>query len=298
MYLSLQLPNQVGLVQYLDDVLLFSTCGTILREDTADLVTTFQSPGRVVCPKSELEVMDHIQWMGKHIDVSSHTLCSDTSYLAALVMSWISLCTTGYTQRGLRRILGCVPWASRPGHTAVPFLAGAFAWLQWGMTSSKHTPHAVARGLAEAITPCFRPWRAAEPPQEGPRWFVDTAQHKGVYVVGLWRANTGYRNRQAPAWLRSQHSAELYGLHEAIKIAAYRRLKGIDVVGDNLATLTQIMHMQARAPLRAHHQIPRCVHHTLRWSCVQPRMYWVVSQYKPADPVSRALQAHFADTIH
>ena len=131
--------------------------------------------------------------MGKHIDGAGHTICSDTSYLAALVTSWISLCATGYTQRGLRCILGRILWASRPGNTAMPFVAGVFAWMQWGPTSSKHTPPAVAHGLAEAITLCFRPWHAVEPSQERPRWFVDAAQYISMYVVGLWGADIWYR---------------------------------------------------------------------------------------------------------
>ena len=78
---------------------------------------------------------------------------------------------------------------------------------------------------------------------------------------------------QAPTWIRSQQSAELYGLHAAIKLATYRRLSGLDIVGDNLATLMQITHMRAGAPLRAQQRIVRRAHHTLRWSGVQPRLY-------------------------
>ena len=132
----------------------------------------------------------------------------------------------------------------------MPFLVGAYVWLQWGPTKAKHTPKAVARGVAKAIAITFTPRRAAHTPADGDRWFMDAAQYKSFYVVGLWGANVGYRLWQAPAWVRSQQVAELYGLQEAIKLAEYRKCRDIEIVGDNLATVKQVVHQCARAPLR------------------------------------------------
>ena len=127
MYLSVTHPDQVVLVHYLDDVLLLSTDRGVLRTDTVDLAATLETGGWVVSRKSELEPAKRIHWMGKSINGVNHTICSDTGYLAALMTSWISLCTTGYTQHGLHRMLGRILRASRPSNTAMPFVAGAFA---------------------------------------------------------------------------------------------------------------------------------------------------------------------------
>ena len=114
-------------MQYLDNVLLFSTDRGVFQTDTVDLVETLTTGGWVVSPKSKVEPAARIQWMRNNIDGANHTICSDAGYLAVLMTSWISLSTTGYTQCRLCRILRRILWASQPGNTAMPFVAGAFA---------------------------------------------------------------------------------------------------------------------------------------------------------------------------
>ena len=172
MYPSMQQPGKVVLVQFLDAVLLFGTKADTLRGDTVCLASDLELSGWVASPKLEVKPTTQIQWMAKRIDGDKHTVHIDAGYLAALVTVWMGLCTNGWSQQGLRRILGRILWASRPRNTTMPFVAGAYAWLQWGP--------AVVWGLAEAIAVLFCPGSAAPPPRAGPRWFVDTAQHKSL----------------------------------------------------------------------------------------------------------------------
>ena len=132
----------------------------------------------------------------------------------------------------------------------------------------------------------------------GTCWFVDAAPHKSLYVIGMWGADLGCRIWQAPAWVQSQQVAEPYGLQPAIKLAAYRGQTEVEIVGDNLATLQQVVHQHARAPLRHLQRILRRIHHAMRWGHDRPRIYWVASEYNPVDPVSRALQMHTAEAVH
>ena len=104
-------------------------------------------------------------------------------------------------------------------------------------------------------------------------WVLDAAPYKSLFVVGLWGQDIGYCMWQTPNWVQTQQVAELFGLHEAIKLAACRGKHDIDIVGDNVATLQQVTHQRARAPPRLHQRILPNVHHTMRPSGVTPRMY-------------------------
>ena len=72
----------------------------------------------------------------------------------------------------------------------------------------------------------------------------------------------------------------------------------MEIVGDTLATLQQVVHQRARAPLRHQQRILQRIHHAMRRGHVRPRIYWVASEYNRADPVSRALQMHTPEAIH
>ena len=102
---------------------------------------------------------------------------------------------------------------------------------------------------------------------------MDAAPYKSLFVVGLWGQDLAYCVWQALTWVRTQQVAELFRLHQAIKLAAYRDHTDIDIVGDNLATLQQVVQQRARAPLQHQQRILRRIHHTMRWSGVTPRMY-------------------------
>ena len=125
MFLSVEHPNEVVIIHYLDDVLAFSTDGHILQHDTLDPAQRLEQSGWIVSPKSELAPSTTLQRMGKHIDGHNYMVRCDTAYLASLIVGVPAICTTGYHQRQLRQLLGRILWAPRPGSCAMPFPATA-----------------------------------------------------------------------------------------------------------------------------------------------------------------------------
>ena len=151
----------------------------------------------------------------------------------------------------------------------------ALSDMQWGaprMQACAWPVLALASGLSALVSPCAHvsvgSKRAISPPAARA-----AHDHWPCCRCVLWGEDLGYRLWQAPVWVRSQQAAELYGLYEAVKLAAYKNLRGLGVVADNLATLTQVTHMRAKAPLRAQQRIVQREQHTLRWSGVVPRLY-------------------------
>ena len=135
----------------------------------------------------------------------------------------------------MRQFLGKALWATRPGNSAMPFLAGAYAWSVWGPPMSKYTPPAILRGMMAPPPP---------PPvhnDTGRTVYVDAAQSSGGYVAGMIHTTGDCRVWRAPPWIRKQQAAELFGLERVLKVAAYTRSQHTKVVGDNLASLIQVV---------------------------------------------------------
>ena len=130
MYLSVQHPRQVKAIQYLDDVLMFSTDRGLLQQDSHGPAQSVERAGWIVSPKSELTPTPEIQWMGKRINGTDYTISPEPEYMASLLVVLVALLTKGYHQQRLQRRPGRILWASRPGNTTMPFLAGAYPWLQ------------------------------------------------------------------------------------------------------------------------------------------------------------------------
>ena len=71
--------------------------------------------------------------------------------------------------------------------------------------------------------------------------------------------------------------AALYGAQGAIKPAAYRGQADVQIVGDHVATLQQVVHQRAQAPLRHQQRILRRIHHAMQWGRVGSRIYRLAS---------------------
>ena len=119
--------------------------------------------------------------------------------------------------------------------------------------------------------------------------YVDAAQSSGGYVAGMIHTTGDCRVWRAPPWIRNQQAAELFGLERVLKVAAYTGSQHTKVVGDNLASLIQVVQGRARIRAPAQQRLLRRIAHCLRWSGLQAQVSWVASEFNPADPVSRAL---------
>ena len=279
-------PSVVSL-QYLDDILLFSTSDTALHIHTLDLVTSLTHHGWIFSSKSATLPSPAVTWMGKCLDGSMRTIANQGSYLASIVVQWLLLSTQGYSATRLRRLLGKLNWAVRPSIGAHPFLAGAYLWLHKGPRASHFTPARVLRGLAEAIAFSLYPWKARSAVSPRQLWFTDASFDGTAYWISLWSPHIGIRIYRAPTWVNSQQSAELLALVTAARIAAFRGLPSLALAVDNMAAIHSALHCRAPPAAKPRTRLLRQLQHTLRWSGLTLHLHWVRGSLNPADPSSR-----------
>jgi hypothetical protein len=296
LYLAKANPQGVVIIQYMDDILLSSFSATDLLVATRTLVQSLQSDGWILSPKSVTIPTQAIQWMGKSLDGTNHSIANLPAMLASLVRLWLRLATLGYSQRTLRRLIGKLIWATRPGRAASPFLAGSFSWLHWGPFRSKFTPPKILRGLLEAIAIAFHPWFGQPCPGSSETWYVDAARQFHSFYVGLWAPPGKLRITQCPPWVKSQQAAELFAVEFAIRVAAYEGKRALSVATDNMAAVFSTLHTKASTKLHAQNRILRRMQHLMRWACLHVSISWVPSDANPADPLSR--WAEFPDGRH
>ena len=97
MYLSMEHPDEAIVIQYVDDILAFSTDRRLLVHDTRQVAHALEQAECIVSPKSELTPTPEIQWMGKRINGDEYRILSEPDYLASLLMGLVGLVTKGYT---------------------------------------------------------------------------------------------------------------------------------------------------------------------------------------------------------
>ena len=98
-----------------------------VKEAGRRLWTLLEGDGWLCSPKSQLEPMTVIDWMGKELDGQSWSMQSSAGYVAGMVNMWIKLATLGYCQKTLRRLLGKLAWADRPSRETSLHTSGLLA---------------------------------------------------------------------------------------------------------------------------------------------------------------------------
>ena len=93
-----------------------------------------------------------------------------------------------------------------------------------------------------------------------------------------------------PAWVDTQQSAEPYSIMAATKLASYMGVNGLAIVADNTAAIAGARKGKGGIFFKARQRIFRQLHHTLRWSQQRFALYWVRSEFNPADAPSRPLK--------
>ena len=279
--------SHVVTLQYLDDILLFSTDREALHSFTSLMVRSLSSAGWILSQKSSTTPSPTIQWMGKDLDGSRCTISNSGSYAASMVVQWLLLATSGCSATRLRRLLGKLNWAVRPTLGAHPFLSGAYLWLHRGPRFSHYTPARVLRGLAEALALSLYPWAAHPPAPPGPLWFTDASFDGTHFWCSLWHPSLGFRISRAPPWVLSQQSAELFAVVQAARVAVFRGLSSVSIATDNSAALYCALACKASPSATAHNRLLRQLQHLLRWSSLHLSLHWIRGSLNPADPSSR-----------
>ena len=138
-YLVERSPGFVVVIQYANDVLIVGRCPDQVRSQAAATHLSVGQARWVVSLKSRLEPTFTTQWMGKVVG-GGGGVENAPSLQAHLICYWLRLAMTGYSAKALRRILGKVQWAVKPGRGAQPFLVGAYRWLFLGPLAAKCNP--------------------------------------------------------------------------------------------------------------------------------------------------------------
>ena len=254
-------PGSVVVIQYADDVLVTGKHSSSVRQQALRTKADLERAGWVVSPKPSLDPSDHVKWMGKVVGGDQGGVQNALALQAHLVCCWLRLATTGYSDKGLRRMLGKPQWALRPGRGAQPFLAGAYRWLNQGPSTAKCTPPKVLRGLMEGIACALVPW----------------VPHGAL----------GMRIKRLPGWVATQQAAELAGIVETVRTGAYGRVQFLRIYGDNMSSLFSAMKGRAATACDAQNRLLRQLQHTLRWSGAVVELLWVKGELNPADVPSR-----------
>ena len=113
---------------YLDDFLLMGGCPSELKEVTRRVVEALREAGFVVSPKSHLEPMTRILFLGKNIDTQVRRIWSLVRAFLQIYAQWLRLTTVAHPHPcQLNKVLGFIQWHVRPARGMGPFLAGAYS---------------------------------------------------------------------------------------------------------------------------------------------------------------------------
>ena len=281
-------PGSVVVIQYADDVLVAGRHSSSVRQQALRTKADLEKAGWVVSPKSSLDPSDRVKWMGKVVRGDQGGVQNAPTLQAHLVCCWLRLATTGYSDKALRRMLGKLQWALRPGRGAQPFLAGAYRWLNQGPSTAKCTPPKVLRGLLEGIACALVPWVPHGTLGSTDTFYCDAARQGQNYYVGIWGDSLGIRIKRLPDWVATQQAAELAGIVETVRTGAYRRVQFLRIYGDNMSSLFSAMKGRAATACDAQNRLLRQLQHTLRWSGAVVELLWVKGELNPADVPSRS----------
>ena len=179
---------------------------------------------------------------GEELDGVNHTVRALPAYLPTIVALWVRLAMSGYRRCLVQQMLGKMVRAMRPGLAAMPFLPGSYVWLIFGPEHTTYTPSCTAARRHARLVHCLPTLDCPPPPtrtlDRETLLFVDAAPYGRQFIIGTVSNQGRYHIQHAPSYVRNKQIAELYGVEQAVKHAAYRGQKFATVVGDNLPSLT------------------------------------------------------------
>ena len=119
-----RLVEEIGLVGvlvliYIDDVLIVGWGKGRVRGQAMRAVQVLRAAGGVISPKSTLEPVTHLVWLGKDVDLGGGSLRTAGNAWEALLAHWLRLSVGVCSVRRLQQFLGRAQWICRPrfGHS-------------------------------------------------------------------------------------------------------------------------------------------------------------------------------------
>ena len=289
---------------YLDDFLLLGGCPAELREVTRQVVEALKAAGFLVSPKSVLEPTTRILFLGKHIDTRARRVWSHPRAYLHMFAQWLRLATAAHPHpRHLNKVLGFIHWHVRPRRGMGPFLSGVYCAQRWGAVGQP-VPLKVLHGLATAIVFAVEPWS----PPGTLRWslkcaldrpvalgrhafatmFVDAALDVFRYRAGIFMPGKHeVRSVVIPPSRHTQHSAELWGLCWAVRLAKRLGWRFLVLVTDSQVAGAEMVMLRARTWLRRQSKLLRSTVIRMTQRGMVVGLHWVPTDFQPADPPSR-----------
>ena len=147
-----RLVEEIGLVGvlvliYIDDVLIVRQGKGRVREQAMPAVQALRAAGGVISPKSTLEPVTRLVWLGKELDLGGGSLRTAGNAWEALVAHWLRLSVGVCSVRRLQQFLRRAQWICRPCFGHSPHLSGVWAHVLWAPPRLQFTPLKLLRSM-------------------------------------------------------------------------------------------------------------------------------------------------------
>ena len=275
---------------YLDDVLVFTRGSTLASQVVSVFMAGFLSRSLVPSPKCCITPDTTVTWIGRHFDLRKRTIdCSPDSLLRLFALALLC-CLYPLTDKRIDVLMGHLNWLFHPRPGYGLFSAGWYA-LRWnGERNKGYASPGLISALLDGVAICC-PARCypvpCSTPLLSPFFFTDAAEILDRFQIGIFSKLVGARFQLCPAWVRSQQTAELFGLLASIRLAFRLGMPFCTIVGDNLASMYTMLHF------RPYRTVPdtvppiRSLFNMLWNRDFSIHLYYCPSILQPADPISR-----------
>ena len=277
---------------YLDDVLVVGRGRARVREQTARAAEALRRAGAVVSPKSTLEPVQRLVWLGKDIDLQGGEVRTAGNAWEALFAHWLRLSVGPCRVKRLQQFLGRAQWICRPGSGHSPHLSGVWAHVLWAPPRLPFTPVRLLKSMCVACVLARRQWSVVSLPRVVKRSplvvYVDAALDAGEYRLGLFSMDVGSRSVVPAEQPPNQQCAEAAALLWGLKLILNVGVREAHLFGDNAAALVQFLRCKAKVGRKFQQSILKRFRY-LWASCpgFTVYMHWVRGSHNPADPISR-----------
>ena len=150
---------------YLDDVLVVGRGRARVREQTAKATEALRRAGAVVSPKSTLEPVQRLVWLGKDIDLKGGEVRTAGNAWEALFAHWLRLSVGPCRVKRLQQFLGRAQWICRPGSGHSPHLSGVWAHVLWAPPRLPFTPVRLLKSMCVACVMARQQWSVVSLPR-------------------------------------------------------------------------------------------------------------------------------------
>lgn len=301
--LAAMAPQEVIILQYLDDVLLMSFDSTLLQSATQSIVDDLTLKGFIVSMKKTVLIpTSTITWLNKLISATP-TSVSITPTVDSLISAYV-LTTLVFAKvwprKVLRSLTGLLTWMSLPARLTLPFLQPTHRWLLSKSTPflPRHVRQHLLKGLSlldrETTSPTFS-W--SPPPLPARQWwfFYDASAEEGfigIVVSPPFNAPALVYSFPLPHSIsvlgpNGQQLAELYALKRTVQLIVSHRLDCALLLGDNSSSIYTVLKFSCKASDTKRAKLLRQIAYAVSARpSLQLHIGFIPSEFNPADAPS------------